>query len=258
MAKIAKFKDTIAEGWVKSRLYDLISNAFPLGESALCGVPNLGLADPADITYVFNNFIDADCIARFKKTESGTPTLTIDDVDGGVLKIANSATSNHEAFYYTPKVFTFKEGRPIWFEVRIKAVEKNTNKLGLIVGITDAWGAGLLANSTAAPKSTYSGFMFYKKSGDDMKLYSHSSNTTTQEDNELRTHVSNTYYKLGMFFNGKKEVENITVWLDDKEVAKHTIDISTPIGAGAGFGVKSTSATAEEIHIDYIVCVQLR
>lgn len=258
MAKIAKFKEGISESWVRGRLWDLISNAFPFGESALCGVPNLGLADPADITYVFNNFTDADAVDRFKKENTGTPTVTIEDIDGGVLKVANSATSNHESFYYTPKIFTFAEGRPIWFEVRIKGVEKETNKLGLIAGITDAWGAGLLANSTAAPKSTYSGFMFYKKSGTDMKLHSHSSNATAQKDNEIGIYASNTYYKLGMFFTGRNVANNIRVWLDDVEVAKHSLDVTTPISAGAGFGVKSTSAKAEEIFIDYIVCVQLR
>jgi len=52
MAKIAKFKEGISESWVRGRLWDLISNAFPFGESALCGVPNLGLADSIKLKMV--------------------------------------------------------------------------------------------------------------------------------------------------------------------------------------------------------------
>ncbi len=259
MAKIAKFKEGISESWVRGRLWDLISNAFPFGESALCGVPNLGLADPADITYFSENFVNNDSLSRLNQTKDGSPTAGIEDAVGGVAKFVTTTTKNDENYYHTAEVFKFEEGKPLWFEARFKCVEKDTNKLGGIIGIMSAWGTNALVDNDATPATTFDGFVFYKKSGTDLKLRLKVSKGSTQVDKELCTYASNTFYKVGVFFNGKAEADNLEIWVDDVNMGTATLSLATPTEVGVGFGVKTTSSDkAEEFYIDYVTCVQLR
>lgn len=165
--------------------------------------------------------------------------------------------------------FGLTEGKGLWFEVRVKLTEAQTNKANYAFGIAETVDKTFMQNDGAGPLATSDHIVWFKEDAN-MKLSFETSLGATQTTKaDLLTHVSGHVYRLG-FYAKPASATTFTVYpfyVDETAGGTPTLDTTnactlTLTGWGPGqpfFSVKNGDTGAEEyIEIDYIKVIQAR
>lgn len=193
---------------------------------------------------------------------------TISSAVGGQLYHFTAATNNNEAATKTTnEVFQILNDRPILGEARIKFVEANTDDANVAFGFADAFGADLLVNDGAGPKTSFSGALIYKVDGGtawkcvssvgSTQTISTSTSTAGGSDWQVLKieiqPVSSTIAEAAFFVDGKQLIDSST-----NRPIKHTMTYTNAVAMAVGAYVKAGGSNAEILVVDYINAVQLR
>lgn len=97
--------------------------------------------------------------------DSGS-SVAMTDAANGVVALTTGGTDNNEALLKgTSERFLMAANKPIVFEAYEKFTEANTDDANVFVGMSDAAGANLMVDNGAGPKTSFSGFGFFKVDG---------------------------------------------------------------------------------------------
>lgn len=253
------------------------------GTSALFGVPECLLwgnapwlqcqADPSLGFAFFDDFLNpasatvSDYHAYTSAGDSATGTNAFQDAAGGVFNLVTAAADNdYHELTSVAENWLFAAGKKLWFEARFKIAEATTNESTWWFGLSDTLTTGAFQANAAGPLGTYDGALIYKTPETALTVEFETSNAGTQVTNaSLATSVSNTWNRVGFYFDGTSTTSTITPF--------YSLDGSSPLVAGtahsitlAGLeemhlvcGVKAgPTAAAETLQIDYLRCLQLR
>jgi hypothetical protein len=229
-------------------------------------------ADPqyhAIATEFFDDFnyldpIDANLVWH-EEDDAGTGTNALTDAANGVASIITAANDNdYHAISSLNELFLFASGKKLWLEARFKLAEQNTNESAWWFGLTDTLTTGGLQTDASGPLTGYDGALIWKDEGT-MTIDFETSNNTTQltASASLGTFVTNTWTRVGFYFDGTATTSIITPYADIGagwvlgEAENITLSGLQEMHLVAG--VKTgPSGAAETLSIDYIKVVQLR
>lgn len=236
------------------------------------GAPSLN-DDPARFHHVFDDFLNpasataSDVMAWTALNDGTTGTPAFQDAAGGVFNVVTSAADNDYAAYSSvAENWLFAAGKELWFEARFRLAEANTNESTWWFGLTDTLTTGGMQANTGGPLASYDGALIWKTPETAMTINFETSNAGTQNTlSAAWTGVSNTWTKVGFYFDGAATTSTITPY----------VDIGDGSGYVAGTAQNITLAGLEEMHIcwgckagptggaetlqvDYIRCLQLR
>ena len=206
-------------------------------------------------------------LAWTKFSDGGTGTPVFQDTAGGVFNVVTAASQDDYNGYNHPyEIFDLSlAGKKLWFEARFKLAEATTNDAAYWFGLTDTLTTGGFQAGASGPLADYDGALIWKDQ-DTMTLNFETSNGTTQNTTTaMATVVTNTWTRVGFYFDGTATTSVITPY--------YSVDGSSPLAAGTSqnltlasmtasklvFGVKAgPGGAAETLQMDYIRCLQLR
>lgn len=236
------------------------------------GAPSLN-DDPARFHHVFDDFLNpasataSDVMAWTALNDGTTGTPAFQDAAGGVFNVVTSAADNDYAAYSSvAENWLFAAGKELWFEARFRLSEANTNESTWWFGLSDTLTTGGMQANTGGPLASYDGALIWKTPETAMTVNFETSNAATQNTlSAAWTAVTNTWTKVGFYFDGTATTSTITPY----------VDVGDGNGYVAGTAQNITLAGLEEMHIcwgckagptggaetlqvDYIRCLQLR
>lgn len=251
------------------------------GLDALLGVPECllwgtapwlqCLADPSLGFAFFDDFLHpasataSDVHAYTSNDDAGTGTNAFQDAAGGVYNVVTAAADNdYHAMSSVAENWKIASGKKLWFEARVKVAEATTSESTWWAGFTDTLTTGGMQANAAGPLASYDGVLIYKTPETALTLNLEVSKTTTQaESAAFATSVSNTWTRVGFYYDG-----DVTV------TPYYSVDGSSALAAGTAatfasiasmgemhlvFGIKAgPTAAAETLQVDYIRALQLR
>lgn len=247
--------------------YNDANTRFPNGVTNVD--PNHPLAGMGQLAPTkFINFFDdfmypasataSDVTAWTINSDGITGTNAFQDASGGVFNIVTAAAANdYQAISSVNKVFKFTAGKKMWFEARLKVSEATTDDSSWWVGLTDTLTTGGFQANTGGPLASYDGAMFWKTPETALTLNFETSNAGTQNTlSEFATSVTNTWTKVGFYFDGDSTVypfaavNNSDTWVAYAGQSLTTtglkeMNVVAGIKAGPGGG-------AETLQLDYI------
>lgn len=196
--------------------------------------------------------------------DGATGTNAFQNVSGGVYNIVTAgAADDYHGIRSVSKSWLFAAGKELWFEARFKVAEASTNKSAWLFGLMDTVTTGGLQTGTSGPLASYDGAVIWKDAAS-MAINFETSKTTTQATaTALATVVTDTWTKVGFYFDGATTTGNITPYTDigagwvagtTKQITLSGLNqmyLVANIKAGSGGDV-------ETLQLDYIKCVQLR
>lgn len=246
-----------------------VSNATPSALWATAPAPNDHDASRAYM--MFDDFLNpasatvSDTQAWTAVNDGSTGTPAFQDAAGGIFNVLTAAADNDYAAYSSvAENFKFAAGKELWFEARLKVAEASTNESTWWVGLTDTLTTGGMQANAAGPLASYDGALIWKTPETAMTLNFETSNAGTQATTSaFATSVTDTWTKVGFYFNGAATTSVITPYADVgagwvKGTAQN-ITLSGLEEMHVVFGIKAgPSAAAETLQLDYIKCLQLR
>lgn len=229
--------------------------------------------DPYPTYGVFEDFMlpasaTASDLTAWTVTSDGvTGTIAFQDAAGGILNLPTAAADNdYHALSLQHEAFLFAAGKRLWLEARVKVAEATTNESTWWVGLTDTLTTGGMQLDAAGPLASYCGALIYKTPETAMTLNFESSNAGTQVTSAAEvTSVTNTWNRVGFFFDGTATTATITPY--------YAVNGSNTFVAGAAqsitlaalaemhlvFGIKAgPTAAAETLQVDYVRVVAER
>lgn len=241
--------------------------------------PLMANQDPYLMTWLQDDMI---CNNASKTTDVWNPikgtggVIAVASTAGGWLNIptAAAATNDYQIFASQAAFYTLLANKPLWFEVGLSVTEANTNTSSWYAGFGSTTTTGFLQNS-GAPPASYSGAMFWKAQGA-MALSWQTSNATTQNTTATTLAVtSGTQYMLGMYINPNDGVTAlVTPYISSySRTAPLLTNLVSPALGNAPtlnltiaslasmffqFGVRTASASAETISVDFAQVVAFR
>lgn len=245
-----------------------VSNAT---QSALWrGAPSPNDNDPSRFHTFFDDFLYQ---ASATASETNTWTLMNDGVtgtnafqnaSGGIYNIVTAAAQDdYNGIRSVSKSWLFEAGKELWLEARLRVSEASTNKSAWLVGLTDTVTTGGLQTGSSGPLASYDGAVLWKDEGSMAVNFETSKTTTQNTTSAIATSVSNTWTKVGFYFDGATTTGNVTPYVDIGSgwVAGTTKQI-TLSGLGQMYLVTTVKAgaggNAETLQLDYIKVVQVR
>ena len=206
----------------------------------------------------------SDVMAWTAVNDGGTGTNAFQDAAGGVYNVVTAAADNdYHAMASVAENFKFAEGKKLWFEARFKLAEATTNESAWWFGLTDTLTTGGFQDDADGPLASYDGALIWKDEATMLVDFETSNAATQNTTTAIATFVTNTWTRVGFYFDGTATTGVITPYVD--------------VGAGwvagtpqnitlAGleemhmvFGVKAgPTAAAETLQVDYVKCTQLR
>lgn len=221
---------------------------------------------------IFDDFLTpvtsaiSDYMAWTVLSDGSTGTPVFQDAAGGIFNVVTAAADNdYSAYSSVTEPFLFASGKPLWFEARFKCSEATTNDSAWWVGLTDTLTTGGFQANTGGPLASYDGALLWKDE-DAMLLNFETSNAGTQNTaSSLATVVTNTWNRVGFYFDGAATTSTITPyynvgggWELTKGTPK-TITLSGLEEMHMVFGIKAgPGGAAETLQMDYIGCWQVR
>lgn len=208
--------------------------------------------------------------AGWKYLADGNGNVTSIDGRGGQIQLATTATLNDETYLSVDGLttgandffdITANSGRRLWYETRIRPLQSGNN-FSLFAGLfTDsAVAANAIFDTTGAIVDTnFVGFQIDPAAGNSW-IYTHKkSGQTVQKVSAIATNDGATNIRLSFYFDG---ATTLRFWVNDV-LASNIIDVSAstfPTGSALvpAFLMKSTSAAAKQVVIDYIDVIQGR
>lgn len=118
---------------------------------------------------VFDDFEEYTSGDRFTTVVSDSGTIAVGDAAYGILTLTPSdgtVADNDEAYLKGKQEnFLIANDKPIYFGIRAKFTEANTDDANVAFGMMDAVAADSIVDNGAGPKTSYSGFCFFKVDG---------------------------------------------------------------------------------------------
>ena len=222
-------------------------------------------------THLFED--DFDGLVTDLYTSGGTgATIAVSDAANGVLSIGSGATLNDEAFHYlTKQTLLFAKDKSILFRARASFVEGNTDDMAFFLGFTDQAGADLIQDGGAAVKAGDLDGVGFLSFLDETQIRCYSSANANKSNISLDTADKNNLTGTLQAYGANDkwfEIEVIPVSLTehqiifriDDEVVAHVraLDVSNPTEMNLIAYVKSPSANAQAILLDYWMVAQTR
>lgn len=236
------------------------------------GCPSFLDPDPNKFTILFEHFLygpAATTVNGFTSVDdSGTGTNAYQDAAGGIYNIVTAAEDNdYHAMASQNETWKFAAGKKLWFEVRFKLTEAATNESAWWFGLTDTLTTGGFQADAAGPLASYDGALIWKDEAT-MTIDFETSNAGTQATTTaMATFVSNTWTRVGFYFDGTATTSVITPYYEVTGVAGTAMTAGTAQNITlAGLeemhlimgGVKAgPGGGAETLMIDYVKIVQL-
>jgi hypothetical protein len=205
-----------------------------------------GAPDRTDYHAFFDDF-DTYTSGQWTATVTGTGTTALTAGDGGLLASATStASSDANYLQKTTEGFSFEVGKPAWFKARFK-----------VSALTTVVVMGLQVTDTT-PEDVTDGIYFLSTvTTGVMTLYCRKNATTGSTSVAAGALVADTYADYAWYWDGK----------DTVEAFKDGVKVGTITGASAyipdttttiSFGVRTTTAAAKTLTIDYIFAAKAR
>lgn len=229
--------------------------------------------DPSRVFEIFDDFVNAasatasDVQAWTAVNDGATGTPAFQDAAGGVFNVVTAAADNdYSAYSSINEVFKFAAGKALWFEARFKLAEANTNESTWWFGLTDTLTTGGMQANTGGPLASYDGALFWKTPETAMTINFETSNAATQNTlSAAWTGVTDTWTKVGFYFDGTATTSTITPYVDIGDGNGYVAGTAQDITLSGleemhvVFGVKAgPTAGAETLQIDYVKCMQIR
>lgn len=199
-----------------------------------------------------------------------TATVAASDAAGGVLVITTDATANNEAAVFTTKKpFKFASGKPLRYQALVKYAEAATDDAAVFIGLSSAFAADLMVNTTGVPASNMSAVGFFKSAGDTLWSIITSLGTT---QNKVQLTAANSLNKAAQTAGGTAyvdfviEVNSISTteaeacfYIDGSLVYKQVFTYTSAVEMKSGVYVKSAGgATGEVVYVDLLATHQQR
>jgi hypothetical protein len=161
-------------------------------------------------------------------------------------------------------MWKFAAGKKLWFEARFKLAEGTTNESAWWFGFTDTLTTGGFQANAAGPLASYDGALIWKDEAT-MDIDFETSNAGTQATTTaMATFVTDTWTRVGFYFDGTATTSVITPYCDVDGTGlvagtAQNITLSGLEEMHLVFGVKAgPTAAAETLQVDYIKVVQIR
>lgn len=242
------------------------------------GLLNAGLPfsyDPIQAYEMFDDFMYpatsaiSDVTAWTAVNDGTTGTPVFQDAAGGIFNVVTSAADNDYAAYKSlHQPFLFAAGKKLWFEARFKLSEATVLESSWWFGLSDTTTTGGFQANTGGPLASYDGALIWKTPETSLNINFETSNAGTQATSaDMAAYVSNTWTRVGFYFDGAPTTSVITPFYEVTGVANapwikgtaQNITLSGLEEMNLIFGVKAgPTAAAETLQIDYIRCTQLR
>jgi hypothetical protein len=205
-----------------------------------------GAPDPTDYHTYFNDF-DTYVANDWTITVTGTATTALTAGDGGLLGTATSgASSDANYFQLKAESFSFELNRPAWFKARFKV-----STLATVVVL------GLQVTDTT-PEDVTDGIYFLSTvTTGAVTAICRKNATTGSTTASAGALVADTFAEYAWYWDGK---DNVFVYKDGAQIAAITgasafiPDTTTAVS----FGIRTTSANARTLTIDYILAAKAR
>lgn len=206
-----------------------------------------GHPDRTDYHAFFDDF-DTYTAGSWTITVTGTATTALAAGDGGWLSTATSASSSDANYFQkATESFSFEAGKPAWFKARFK-VSALTSVVALGLQVTDT-----------TPEDVTDGIYFLSTTGTGAVTVLCRKNATTGSTSaSAGTLVADTFTELAWFWDGKDSVE---AFQDGVKVATLTGVASSYLPdttTTVSFGIRTTSAAAKTLTVDYIFAAKAR
>lgn len=235
------------------------------------GAPSLNDNDPSRFFQFFDDFLNpasataSDYHAYTSNDDAGTGTNAFQDAAGGIYNVVTAAADNdYHAMSSVAENWLFAAGKELWFEARFKVAEATTSESTWWFGLTDTLTTGGMQANAAGPLASYDGALIWKTPETAMTVNFETSNAGTQNTlSAFATSVTNTWTKVGFYFDGAATTSTITPYVDVGAgwVAgtAQNITLSGLEEMHMVFGIKAgPTAAAETLQVDYVKVLQLR
>lgn len=262
-AELAKGSDSSLI-WMGSR----VANAPP--PDLWAGAPAPNDNDPSRAFLFFDDFLQqasatASAYAAYTAmNDAATGTPAFQNVAGGVYNLVTAAAQDdYSGIRTTAKPWLFAAGKELWLEARFKVAEAATNKSAWIFGLVDTVTTGGLQTGASGPLASYDGAVIWKDEGAMIANFETSKAGTQSTTSALGTVVTDTWTKVGFYFDGAATTANIFPYVDvgagwvagaSKQITLsglNQMQLIATIKAGAG-------GAAETLQVDYLKVLQLR
>lgn len=230
---------------------------------------------PTLFTHVFDDFMlpatsaISDYMAWAVLSDGGTGTPVFQDAANGVFNVVTAAADNdYSAYSSFAENWLFAANKPMWFEARFKVAEAALLESTWWFGVSDTLTTGGFQANAAGPLASYDGALIWKTPETALTLNFETSNAGTQVTNLLgASYVSDTWTRVGFFFNGQATTSQIYPFYEVTGVTgapwimgtPHDITLAGLEEMHLVFGIKAGPAGgAETLQVDYIRAIQLR
>lgn len=215
----------------------------------------------------FQEFVTGDRLSSLAADAGSSVAVT--DATNGILAIITGGTDNNEACVKgTKETFLMAQDKPISFEALIKYTEANTDDANVFVGMADAVGANLMVDDGAGPKTSFSGFGFFKVDGGTRwKVISSLGATQTitdltaanSLDKQAKTPGGGAWQLLRIEFRPIDSTRGeVSFWIDRVLVAQHDITYTGATEMQETAYIKAGGANSETLNVDWISPWQTR
>jgi len=190
--------------------------------------------------------------------DDAADTQAFSDVQHGILKLTQKATTDNDGGQVTWAAETFKltAGKSLLFKTRIRCPAGDATNLDFFVGLAEAEDLTGVADNMPA-----NGIGFRKDDGDTYIDASSSDNGTNLETTQVGTLVNNTWIELAFLFDGGATGSGvIRLYVDGLEVGKiESVTYVTMAEMAPIFMIRNGDATTTQVlDIDYVLVVAQR
>ena len=207
---------------------------------------NLPVLSPTNMHVYFNDF-DTYAAGDWTVTEtSASSTQALGDIDGGALVLTNAANDDFlSALQLAKTTFLGATGKKMWAVGRLKVSDATQSDVVFGFQIRDT-----------SPLATTAGVWMYKADGAATWAAHVAHGGTATTSTGLGTLVDDTFTELGIYYNGKDEVE---FWIDGAKVAS-LATTNFPVGDALcpSFAVQNGAAAAKVLTVDYVMFAKER
>lgn len=246
--------------------YDGTGPVFGPSSGLWAGAPSPVDPDPNRAFVFFDDFLNPASAtasayhAYTSNDDAGTGTNAFQDAAGGIYNIVTAAADNdYHAMSSVAENWKFASGKKLWFEARFKLAEATTNESAWWFGLTDTLTTGGFQANAAGPLASYDGALIWKDEAT-LDIDFETSNAGTQATSTaIATFVSDTWTRVGFYFDGTATTSVVTPYVDGVAKTAQNITLSGLEEMHLVFGVKAgPTAAAETLQVDWIKCLQLR
>ena len=228
-------------------------------------MPNMPLVSSPSLVHIFyDDFVHSIATALptlgWTNTKVGTGTSVLGDIAGGVLVMTCQATTDDSTEHniYQQETFRLATGKKLWYEVRFRCPCADVTDLDLSMGLIETEDLRAVADNKPA-----NGIVFIKTDAAVGTIFLNVSDNNTDKVSpaSIKTLVTNTWTRLGFYFDGGATgLATITPYVDGVAVQPITgVTYATMSELAPFLLVRNGDATETQIlQVDYIYAAQER